>query len=98
MRRNTDWYIKEKPPYEVLGTSWLSYGEIAQLKKIEEMVEVYYNSGQFANTLHFLVKEFASPFRMYEKLSGYYEEKDCLAGATQEPQDTRFCLTLSGKT
>ena len=64
-----------KPPYEVLGTSWLSYGEIAQLKKIEEMVEVYYNSGQFANTLRFLVKEFASPFRMYEKLSGYYEEK-----------------------
>ena len=66
---------KGKPPYEVLGTSWLSYGEIAQLKKIEEMVEVYYNSGQFANTLRFLVKEFASPFRMYEKLSGYYEEK-----------------------
>ena len=66
---------KGKPPYEVLVTSWLSYGEIAQLKKIEEMVEVYYNSGQFANTLRFLVKEFASPFRMYEKLSGYYEEK-----------------------
>ncbi len=66
---------KGKPPYEVLGTSWLSYGEIAQLKKIEEMVEIYYNSGQFANTLRFLVKEFASPFRMYEKLSGYYEEK-----------------------
>lgn len=66
---------KGKPPYEVLGTSWLSYGEIAQLKKIEEMVEVYYNSGQFANTLRFLVKEFASPFRMYEKLSSYYEGK-----------------------
>lgn len=70
---------KGKPPYEVLGTSWLSYGEIAQLKKIEEMVEVYYNSGQFANTLRFLVKEFASPFRMYEKLSSYYEEKGLFA-------------------
>ena len=70
---------KGKPPYEVLGTSWLSYGEIAQLKKIEEMVEVYYNSGQFANTLRFLVKEFASPFRMYEKLSSYYKEKGLFA-------------------
>lgn len=70
---------KGKPPYEVLGTSWLSYGEIAQLKKIEEMVEVYYNSGQFANTLRFLVKEFASPFRMCEKLSSYYEEKGLFA-------------------
>lgn len=64
---------KGKPPYEVLGTKWLSYGEIARLKRIEEMVEVYYNSGQFTHTLSWLVKEFRSPFQLYEELGEFYE-------------------------
>lgn len=38
---------KSKEPYEVLKTKWLTYGEISRLKGIEEMTEVYYNSGQF---------------------------------------------------
>ena len=41
----------DEPPYEVLYTKWLSYDEILSLKKIEEMVEVYYNSNQFEYTL-----------------------------------------------
>ena len=65
---------KDRPPYEVLGTNWLSYGEIAQLKQIEEMVEVYYNSGQFSHTLDWLGLEFDSPFSMYKALGSYYEE------------------------
>ena len=65
---------KDRPPYEVLGTNWLSYGEIARLKQIEEMVEVYYNSGQFSHTLDWLVLEFDSPFSMYKALGSDYEE------------------------
>lgn len=65
---------KSRPPYEVLQTQWLSYGEVIRLKKIEEMVEVYYNSGQFSHTLQFLVKEWNSPFAFYEELSFYYEK------------------------
>ena len=42
---------KEKEPYEVLSTRWLSYEEILKLKMVESMVEVYYNSGQFQHTL-----------------------------------------------
>ena len=38
----------ERPPYEVLSTKWLSYGDVLKIKGIEEMVEVYYNSWQFA--------------------------------------------------
>ena len=65
---------KDRPPYEVLGTNWLSYGEIARLKQIEEMVEVCYNSGQFSHTLDWLGLEFDSPFSMYKALGSYYEE------------------------
>ncbi len=66
---------QDRPPYEVLSTRWLSYGEIIHLKKVEEMVEVYYNSAQFANTMRELEKEFPSPFAMYESLASYYESE-----------------------
>ena len=66
---------KEKEPYEVLCTRWLSYADILQLKMVESMVEVYYNSGQFQHTLHWMIGAFASPFDFYESLGAFYEEK-----------------------
>ena len=65
----------EQPPYEVLYTNWISYGEIRRLKRIEEMVELYYNSGQFTHTLPVLEKAFSGPFAMYEDLADYYQEQ-----------------------
>ena len=65
----------ELPPYEVLYTNWISYGEIRRLKRIEEMVELYYNSGQFTHTLPVLEKTFSGPFAMYEALADYYQEQ-----------------------
>ncbi len=66
---------KDREPYEVLSTAWMTYGEILRLKMVESMVEVYYNSGQFKNTLVFLEKYFDDPFRMYEALGRFYEKK-----------------------
>ena len=66
---------KEKEPYEVLSTKWLSYGEILKLKTVESMVEVYYNSGQFQNTLNYIESFFEDAFSLYEELGKFYEEK-----------------------
>ena len=66
---------KDREPYEVLSTAWLTYGEILRLKMVESMVEVYYNSGKFKNTLVFLEKYFDDPFQMYEALGRFYEKK-----------------------
>lgn len=66
-----------RPPYEVLCTRWLSFGEICRLKRIEEVVELYYNSNQFTHTLPVLEKSFAGAFAMFEKLAEYYKEKGC---------------------
>ena len=63
------------PVYEVFSTNWISYGEILKLKEIEEMVEVYYNSGQFSYTIRYLEREFADPFAMYQSLAAYYGER-----------------------
>ncbi len=66
---------QSKTPYEVLYTKWLSYEEVLKLKGIEEMVELYYNSNQFTHTLPVLEREFETPFEMYERIAGFYEEK-----------------------
>ena len=66
---------KDREPYEVLSTAWLTYGEILGLKMVESIVEVYYNSGQFKHTLVFLEQYFEDPFRMYEALGRFYEKK-----------------------
>lgn len=74
-RRAADYGLcyRRGPVYEVLHTRWISYGELLKLKMVEEMVEVYYNSGQFAHTMRRLEREFAHPFAMYLELAEYYE-------------------------
>ena len=66
---------KTREPYEVLSTKWLDYDHVLKLKTVENMVEVYYNSGQFQNTLEYLEKFFPDAFSIYERLGSFYMEK-----------------------
>ena len=65
---------KSVPPYEVLCTKWLSYKDVLRLKGIEEMVEEYYNSGQFTESLKAMEEKYDSAFVMYDELASYYDE------------------------
>lgn len=65
----------DKPPYEVLRTNWLSYEEVLAIKQIEEMLEVYYNSGQFEVTMKIFDYLYESAFDMFFELGQFYEEK-----------------------
>lgn len=64
-----------KPPYEVLYSKWLPYESVLRLKQVEEMVELYYNSGQHTHTLAVLEGAFASPFELFEALADYYDKR-----------------------
>ena len=77
-RRAADYGIvyRDRPMYEVLFSKWISYEEIGILKAVEEMVEVYYNSRQFAHTMDALEEAFVHPFAMYRTLARYYNRKD----------------------
>ena len=66
---------KTQEPYEVLSTKWLDYDHVLNLKTVENMVEVYYNSGQFQNTLEYLENFFQDAFSIYERLGSFYMEK-----------------------
>lgn len=64
-----------REPYEVLSTRWLTYREILKLKMVESAVEVYYNSGQFQNTMQLLETYFSDAFSMYEAIGEYYQKQ-----------------------
>ncbi len=82
----------ERAPYEVLSTKWLSYEELLRLKAIENVIEIYYNSFQFANTISMLEKEFDSPFQMYEELGAYYKRHSL--NGEKHSRVTRYHLLL----
>lgn len=64
---------QSKPPYEILYNNWVSYEDVLELKAIEEMVEVYYNSGQFPNTMKALKERYPSGFQMFAHMAEHYE-------------------------
>ena len=66
---------KNREPYEVLSTKWLDYDHVLKLKNVENMVEVYYNSGQFQKTLEYAESFFPDSFSIYEGLGIFYMEK-----------------------
>lgn len=66
---------RENAPYEVLFTKWISYEEILKLKVVENVLDMYYNSGMFANSLRLLADFFENSFDMYEELGTFYEKR-----------------------
>ncbi len=66
---------RTRPVYEVLYTRWISFQELLRLKGVEEMVEIYYNSAQFPNTVAALEPLFENPFDLYDGLAQEYRER-----------------------
>ena len=78
MREEADIYgmkYSPYPPYEILKTKDISYYEILKLKKVEEMVDKYYNSQKFNGIINYLVGKFETPFDFYYVLGKYFEQK-----------------------
>jgi radical SAM superfamily enzyme YgiQ (UPF0313 family) len=48
--------FRDYAPYEVMQNSCISFDEILELKNVEDMVERYYNSGRFNNTLKYVIQ------------------------------------------
>lgn len=65
---------QSQPPYEILGTKWISYGELRRLKWVEDMVERYYNSMQFMASVKYLVPFFQDAFAFYDLLGQFYKK------------------------
>lgn len=76
MKENSEKYgiaYSGRAPYEVLKTNWVSFDDILKLKEVEAVVEIYYNSFQFENTIRKLGELYESPFELYEQLGSFYQ-------------------------
>ena len=61
------------PPYEALSTETLSYADKKTLKAVTNIVDKYYNSGAFSETLKYLINTyFDSPFAFYQSFAKFY--------------------------
>ncbi|HHU64173.1 MAG TPA: B12-binding domain-containing radical SAM protein [Clostridiales bacterium] len=65
--------FSQKPPYQVIENNYISYAEILRLKKVEDMVDKFYNSGRFNYVLDFIIQRyFTQPFEFFERLSDFW--------------------------
>ena len=62
----------DNPPYEIFSNKWIKYSEILRLKKVEEVLEIFHNSGHFNGVIEFLETKFCNPFKLYEGLGEFY--------------------------
>ena len=65
---------RSRPPYEVMASKWVSYDEMLEIRLVEEMLELHYNSGQFLTYLAVLESKYDSTFPMVLDMGHFYRE------------------------
>ncbi|NFT03920.1 DUF4080 domain-containing protein [Clostridium sporogenes] len=83
------------PPYEILSTKDISYEELLILKKVEEVVDKYYNSGKFDNILKYFMGEFKKPFDFYYRLAMFCNDKGYFDRNISGPQYYKVFLEFN---
>ncbi|WP_458119651.1 B12-binding domain-containing radical SAM protein [Paenibacillus sp. Z6-24] len=64
----------DQAPYEILSSHMLSFDDIVRLKRLEDVLEKYWNAHRMDYTLHYLMKdEFSSPFDFFQEFGNYWE-------------------------
>ncbi|MEA4888075.1 MAG: DUF4080 domain-containing protein [Clostridiaceae bacterium] len=69
---------QEEPPYEILQSDGLDYGELMTLKQIEQVLDLYDNSGQFSRSVTWLAGRWPRPFLFYQKMAAWFDQAGCL--------------------
>ncbi|GAB1475197.1 B12-binding domain-containing radical SAM protein [Bacillota bacterium] len=68
--------FRSKAPYEVISNSFITAKELAKLKMVEMVFDLYYNRGGFENTLEYLSgAEGWEAFAFYENFADFYYSK-----------------------
>ncbi|WP_339060008.1 B12-binding domain-containing radical SAM protein [Tepidibacillus marianensis] len=63
-------------PYEILQNDVLSFEDVIRIKRLEDVLEKYWNSHRMNKTIEYLVREeFASPFDFFQEFGDYWAEK-----------------------
>jgi hypothetical protein len=79
MRLEADKYhyvFMDKAPYEILGNEFLPFSDIVRIKRVEDVLEKYWNAHRMDHTITYLVeREFPSPFDFFQAFGDFWEQK-----------------------
>ncbi len=89
-REKFQFVYDETPPYSVLATPDLSFWDMVELKDAERVLELYYNSGRFLQTLRFAVPLFPSPYCFYRDFAAYLKKEGALYRPKSAESQYRF--------
>lgn len=71
-----NYLFMDQAPYEILGNNVLSFDEIVRIKRVEDVLEKYWNAHRMDTTILYLVEyEFDSPFDFFQSFGDYWDEK-----------------------
>ncbi|MED1952756.1 B12-binding domain-containing radical SAM protein [Brevibacillus centrosporus] len=66
----------DESPYEILGNNVLSFGDMQKIKRVEDVLEKYWNAHRMDHTLEWLLEHvFESPFDFFQSFGDYWESK-----------------------
>ena len=76
IRRSADVYeyvYKSKAPYEVISNKFISAKDIVRIKRVENVLELYYNRGGFETSLEYMTATFQdTPFDFYQEFADFF--------------------------
>lgn len=71
-----DYVYMERPPYEILGNRFMPFEDIIRIKRVEDVLEKYWNAHRMDHTILYLIQhEFPSAFDFFQEFGDYWEEQ-----------------------
>ena len=79
LRNDADKYgyiYSERAPYEMLGNELMPFGDIVRIKRVEDVLEKFWNAHRMDRTVEYLVgSAYPSPFDFFQAFGDYWEER-----------------------
>lgn len=61
-------------PYEILSNRVLSFDEVVRIKRVEDILEKYWNDHRLDHSIHYLIHhEFETPFDFFQQFGDYWD-------------------------
>jgi len=77
MRQDAEKYgyqYMDHAPYEILGNDILPFPDLIRIKRVEDVLEKYWNAHRMDHTMNYLIaREFASAFDFFQEFGDYWE-------------------------
>ncbi|MDR9504437.1 B12-binding domain-containing radical SAM protein [Brevibacillus agri] len=73
---NHGYVFMDEAPYEILGNNVLSFADMQKIKRVEDVLEKYWNAHRMDLTLEWLLaNQFETPFDFFQTFGDYWEQQ-----------------------